>query len=131
MAVRYRWPGERCGTTVRWWRVQDYQPVLEQARAILPAGCVITLLADRGFVHERLLHYLRSQQWHFRLRLMGKTLIHLSAQSAVAVRELAPPAGEHRFFQHVTLFATAVGPAHLALACPFEHPDDRLYRRER
>ena len=38
--------------------------MLEQARAILPAGCVITSLSDRGFVHERLLHYLRSQQWH-------------------------------------------------------------------
>ena len=103
---------------------EDYQPVLEQARAILPTDCVITLLADRGFVHERLLHYLHSQQWHFRLRLMGKTLIHLPAQSVVAARELAPPPGEQRFFQHITLFATAVGPVHLAVASLFERPDD-------
>ena len=98
--------------------------MLEQARAILPSGCVITLLADRGCVHQRLLHYLRSQQWHFRLRLTGKTLIHLPAQSVVAVRELAPPVGESCFFQHVALFAAAFEPVHLALARPFEHPDD-------
>lgn len=106
---------------------QDDQPVREQARAILPAGCVIRRLSDRGFVHERLLHYLRNHQWHFRLRLTGKTLIPLSAHSVVAVRELAPPAGLHRFFEHIAPLAAAVGPVHLALACPFEHPDDPWY----
>ena len=103
---------------------EDYQPVLEQVHAIVPDGAVITLLADRGFVHEQLLHYLRTQQWHFRLRLMGNTLIHLSAQPVSAVRDLRPPAGEKRFFHEVALLGTAVGPAHLALACPFDHPDD-------
>jgi hypothetical protein len=68
-------------------------------------------------VHEQLLHYLRKQQWHFRLRLMGNTLIHLSAQPVSAVRDLCPPAGEKRFFHEVTLLGAAVGPVHLALAC--------------
>jgi len=56
---------------------EGYQPVLEQAHVILPANGRITLLADRGFVHQRLLQYLQSREWHFRLRLMGKTLVHL------------------------------------------------------
>ncbi len=43
---------------------EAYQPVLDQVRAMLPTGQVITLLADRGFVHERLLHYLHQQRWH-------------------------------------------------------------------
>jgi hypothetical protein len=53
---------------------EAYQPVLDQVRAIVPPCLVITLLADRGFVHEQLLHYLHTQQWHFRLRLPGDTL---------------------------------------------------------
>lgn len=70
---------------------EDYHPVLEQVHAILPVGGVITLLADRGFVHQRLLSYLCSRGWHFRLRLMSKTLVHLDAQSVVAIRDLCPP----------------------------------------
>ena len=54
---------------------EAYQPVLDQVRAIIPPGMVITLLADRGFAHERLLHYLHQQRWHFRLRLPGNTLV--------------------------------------------------------
>jgi hypothetical protein len=103
---------------------EDYEPVLEQVRAMKPSGAEITLLADRGFVHEQLLHYLRKQQWHFRLRLMGNTLIHLPAQPVSAVRDLCPPAGEKRFFQEVALLGAAVGPVHLALACLLEQPDD-------
>jgi len=70
---------------------EDYQPVLEQVRSIgLPEGHVI-LLADRGFVHEQLLHYIHKQQWHVRLRLMSNTLIHLPDQPVSAVRDLCPP----------------------------------------
>ncbi len=103
---------------------EDYQSVLNQVRAIVPPGMVIILLADRGFVHEQLLDYLRKQQWHFRLRLKGNTLIYLSAQQVSAVRDLCPPAGNLRFFHEMALLAAAVGPVHLALASPVDHPDD-------
>ncbi len=103
---------------------EAYQPVLDQVCAIMPAGHRITLLADRGFVHERLLHYLRKHQWHFRLRLPGDTLVHLGAQHISAVRELCPPAGESRFFQEVSILGAAVGPVHLALATLVDQPDD-------
>jgi hypothetical protein len=39
---------------------EAYQPVLDQVRVIVPPGLVITLLADRGFVHEQLFHYLHT-----------------------------------------------------------------------
>jgi Transposase DDE domain len=103
---------------------EAYQPVLDQVRAIVPPGLVITLLADRGFVHEQLLHYLHTQQWHFRLRLPGDTLVHLKAQPVTAIRDLCPPAGERRFFQEVSILGTAVGPVSLALACLLDQPDD-------
>ena len=103
---------------------EAYQPVLDQVRAIVPPGMVITLLADRGFVHERLLHYLKQHQWHFRLRLPADTLVHLSAQPVSAIRDLCPPAGQDRFFQEVSILGAAVGPVHLALACPLDQSDD-------
>src|SRR5260370_2223302 len=77
---------------------EAYLPVLNQMHAIMPPDLVITLLADHGFVHDQLLHYLRIQHWHFRLRLPADTLVHLSAQHVSAVRDLCPPAGRQRFF---------------------------------
>jgi hypothetical protein len=103
---------------------EDYQPVLEQVCSIVPLGLVITLLADRGFVHEQLLHYLHEQQWHFRLRLMSNTLVHLPNQTVSAVGDLCPPEGSIRFLHQVALLGAAVGPVHLALACPLDHPRD-------
>jgi DDE family transposase len=103
---------------------EAYQPVLDQVRAIVPAGQVITLLADRGFLHEQLLDYLQKLQWHFRLRLKSSTLVHLPGQPISAVKELCPSAGESRFIGHVALLGTAVGPVHLALAALVDQPDD-------
>ena len=48
---------------------EAYQPVLDQVCAMMLPGMVITLLADRGFMHERLLHYLRQHKWHGSLAL--------------------------------------------------------------
>jgi Transposase DDE domain len=103
---------------------EAYQPVLDQVRAIIPPTMVITLLADRGFVHERLLHYLNQQRWHFRLRLPGDTLVHLSAQHVSAVKELCPPAGRDRFLHGMSILGAAVGPVHLALVALVDQPDD-------
>ncbi len=103
---------------------EDYQPVLEQVRLIVPRALEVVLLADRGFVHEQLLHYLYQQKWHFRLRLTKNTLVHLSVQQVTAIKDLCPPAGERRFIEHVALLGTAVGPVHLALASLVDQPDD-------
>ncbi len=98
--------------------------MLEQVRSIGLQDMQVIVLADRGFVHEQLLHYIRTQHWHLRLRLMSNTLVHLLDQPVSAVKDLCPPAGESRFFQHVALLGTAVGPVHLALACLLDSPDD-------
>jgi hypothetical protein len=103
---------------------EAYQPVLDQVRAIIPPGLLITLLADRGFVHEQLFHSLQKLQWHFRVRLPGDTLVHPEASSISAVKDLCPPAGEQRFFQKVSILGAAVGPVSLAIACLLEQPDD-------
>src|SRR6266487_832230 len=101
---------------------EAYQPVLDQVCALLPTGHRITLLADRGFVHERLLRTLQKFQWHFRLRLPGDTLVHLGAHHMAAVKDLCPPAGHTQFFQQVAILGVAVGPVSLALATLLEQP---------
>src|SRR6266849_7405124 len=69
---------------------ETYQPVLKQVHALLPASQLVTLLADRGFMHERLLHTLQKLGWQFRLRLPGDTLVHLGAHHMAAVKDLCP-----------------------------------------
>ena len=110
---------------------EDYEPVLEQVRAIKPSGAGITLLADRGGCRmSNCFTTCGSSSGTDLLRLMGNTLIHLPTQPVSAVRDLCPPAGEQRFFHEVALLGAAVGPVHLALACLLDQPDDRLYRGE-
>ena len=42
---------------------EDYLPVIQAAQAVLPTGCSVTLLAERGFEHGELIRWLRQQQW--------------------------------------------------------------------
>lgn len=54
-------------STVRLWTVQR---VLRQAQRVLPQGCEVVLLADRGFADGKLFNYLRGNLgWHFRIRI--------------------------------------------------------------
>ncbi len=95
------WPGDSSGVASHappeYERLsfEAYQPVLDQVCALLPTGHRITLLADRGFVHEQLLRTLQKFQWHFRLRLPGDTLVHLGAHHMAAVKDLCPKARTH------------------------------------
>ena len=102
----------------------EYQPVLDQVFALIPEGMVVTLLADRGFVQAELLRYARDHNWHIRLRLTGNTLVHLPQHQPCQVRELCPPVGHASFFHHIALLGTAIGPLHLAVALPQDHPVD-------
>ena len=94
----------------------DYVKVLETALACLPAGLVITLLADRGFVHADLFHWLRQQHWHYRIRLTGDTLVRLGDRQVVPVAKLCPPKGAAHFYHNIYLLGEGIGPVHLALA---------------
>jgi hypothetical protein len=105
----------------------DYQPVLDQAFALIPEGMVVTLLADRGFVHEQLILYVRTHHWHIRLRLTGNAVVHLPQHNPCQVRDLCPSVGHASFFHHIALLGTAIGPLHLAVALPEDHPADPWY----
>lgn len=106
---------------------EDYQSVLDQVRLVVPAGVILTLLADRGFLHERLLSYTQSHHWHYRVRMRGDTLVHQPRHAPRAVDQLRPPVGHAHFYHNVRIFGSAVGPLHLALARPADQPDDPWY----
>lgn len=62
-----------------------YKAVLEQARTLLPAGCSVTLLGDRGFGHRALMKWCRQAGWHYVLRLKADSIVILpDGQSRLA-----------------------------------------------
>ena len=105
----------------------DYVSVLETALACLPAGLVVTLLADRGFVHADLFVWLRQQHWHYRIRLTGDTLVRLGDRQTVSVAKLCPPKGAAHFYHNIYLLGEGIGPVHLALAQLAEPAQDPWY----
>ena len=104
-----------------------YQIVLDQVRSIVPASVIVTLLGDRGFLHERLIQYAQKHHWHYRLRMTGDTLIQRPGQATKAVSQLRPPCGQAHFYQDVRLFGSGIGPVQLALATPTDQSDDPWY----
>ncbi len=104
-----------------------YQPVLERVRALLPAGSQVTLLADRGFWHEQLIRSAQQHHWHYRIRMPGSTLVQMPHHASRAVEQLRPALGHAHFYPNVTIFGTAVGPTHLAVAQPADVPNDPWY----
>lgn len=104
-----------------------YQPVLDAARSILPAGLEVVLLADRGFVHHQLFCWLRRHHWHYRIRLTDDTLVHLPSHRLLPVRALLPPKGAAHFYHRVWILGHRIGPVHLALAQLDEPNQDPWY----
>jgi Transposase DDE domain len=97
----------------------DYCPVLETTLQLLPPGCQVTLLADRGFEHGAFIRWLRAHHWSWAIRAKSDLNITCSNNQTTAVANLLPPEGEAYLFQDVTVlqdikchFATA----NLALA---------------
>jgi hypothetical protein len=55
----------------------QYLPVLEAAKALLPAGSHPTLLADRGFEHRDLMRWLIKKGWDWAIRVKSDLLVTL------------------------------------------------------
>jgi Transposase DDE domain len=98
---------------------EDYCPVLETTLQLLPPGCQVTLLADRGFEHGAFIRWLRDHHWSWFIRAKSDLNITGSKGWTTAVANLLPPEGEAYLFRGVTVlqdidchFATA----NLALA---------------
>ena len=96
----------------------DYEIVLKQTQSALPPEMVIVLLADRGFLHRKLVSFARDAEWHYRLRAKASTVVHLQDRRVVPMAKLRPPKGAAHFYHSVRVLDDDIGLAHLALATP-------------
>ncbi|MBE7380675.1 MAG: transposase [Leptolyngbya sp. SIO1E4] len=92
----------------------DYREVLETAKAVLPAGCQVMFLADRGFQHRELLRWLQQQGWHWALRVKSDLQVTLVSGNTRTVAQLLPPVQQAYLFEAITVGDELT--AHLATA---------------
>ncbi|NJR62843.1 MAG: transposase, partial [Cyanobacteria bacterium CRU_2_1] len=69
---------------------EDYRTVLETTLKLLPKGCQVMLLADRGFEHGELIRWLKAHQWSWAIRAKSDLNVPLSNGETPAVAELLP-----------------------------------------
>jgi hypothetical protein len=103
----------------------DYRLVLEQTQATLPAGLVVVLLADRGFLHHQLVQFAQRAGWHYRLRAKSSTVVRRPDEPVASMAQLRPPVGAAHFDQGVYILGEQIGPVHLALATPAPEQADQ------
>jgi hypothetical protein len=99
---------------------QQYKSVLHQAVLILPKGQAVVLLADRGFVHARLVKFCRQHHWGYHLRAKSTTRVRLPDRHVTSFDQLCPAQGHARYYQQVHILGEKIGPVNIALA----HPTD-------
>jgi len=96
--------------------LRDYRTVLFQAVWVLPPGCRVILLADRGFGDIELLQLIRDLGWSFRIRLKKSVWVYRAGKFPTKVGRLMPAKGQAHFFHPVWITQQGFGPVHLALA---------------
>jgi hypothetical protein len=97
---------------------EGYQGWLEKAAPLVPFGCKVVFLADRGFTDTELLCHLKRLGGHFRIRIKANFWIYRPGHGGFQVRDISLACGPARFWQGVFLTLKRFGPVHLAVARP-------------
>jgi hypothetical protein len=95
---------------------EKYKHILGDAAAILPKGCPVILLADRGFDDNDLFCAARDLGWGFRIRLKKSLRVHRINKPTLSIGRLMPAKGKALFLHKVWITDRQFGPVHLALA---------------
>lgn len=93
---------------------EQYEPLLSQAARVLPQGCQVTLLADRGFEHGALLRWLQQHHWSWAIRVKSDLNVTFTDGHTVAVEHLLPPGEQAYLFPNVRVLGGIA--CHLATA---------------
>jgi hypothetical protein len=93
---------------------EQYQPLLERAKQVLPPAVQVTLLADRGFEHAALVRWLRQHQWSWAIRVKSDLAVTLANGQTCSVSQLTPPPQPAYLYRNVQVFADIA--CHLATA---------------
>jgi len=98
---------------------EKYRPLLEKAAKLLPAGCNVIFLADRGFADTNLMEYLsQTLRWHWRIRIKSNFLVYRRNQRRCKISNISLKRGQARFWHNVYITGKRYGVVHLALAKP-------------
>ena len=81
----------------------DYREVVELAQSLLPANCIVTLLADRGFDHGEFIRWLNKQSWHWAIRAKRDLNIERTNGFIGKIGDLIAPKEEAYLFHRVTI----------------------------
>jgi hypothetical protein len=93
---------------------EQYHPLLERAKRLLPPEVQVTLLADRGFEHAALVRWLRQHQWSWAIRVKSDLAVRLANGQTRSVEQLTPPLEQAYLYPNVQVFSEVA--AHLAIA---------------
>ena len=102
-----------------------YKDLLNKAaQLLLPFGCQVVFLADRGFADTHLMAHLTKLGWQWRIRLKGNFLIYRPGRRRCKARRITPAAGRAVLWQNVSITAQQYGPVHVAIA---RHPGSKEF----
>jgi len=94
---------------------ETYRDLLDRAASLLPLGCKVVFLADRGFADIALMNQLKHLGWHWRMRIKGNFLVYRRGHRPCKVGRISLAPGQARFWHHVYITKRCHGPVHLAL----------------
>jgi Transposase DDE domain len=100
-----------------------YQELLNRAALLLPRGCSVVFLADRGFADTDLMAHLQRLGWHWRIRIKSSFWLYRRGQRRCKVERLSVARGHACFWHQVCLTEKRYGPVHLAVARPWQGQD--------
>jgi len=93
-----------------------YRDLLTRAAALLPAGCRVVFLADRGFADTKLMAQLKELHWHWRIRIKNNFYVYRHGRRPLRLKHLGLARGYALYWQHVDVTQQRYGPVHLAVA---------------
>lgn len=96
--------------------LEAYKTLLDQAAALLPLGCRVVCLADRGFTDTKLMAHLTGLGWHWRIRIKSGLWVYRRGQRRCKAGRITLAAGQARFWHGVAVTGQRYGPVHLAVA---------------
>ena len=103
-----------------------YQALLDRAAMLLPRGCKVIFLADRGFADTALMAHLDRLGWHWRIRIKSSFWLYRRGRRRCKVERLAVARGHASFWPQVRITEQRYGPVHLGVARP-RHGQDVWY----
>lgn len=106
---------------------ETYRILLEKAAMLLPFGCNVVFLADRGFADTKLMAYLsQTLHWHWRIRIKSSFLVYRRNKRRCKISSIRLKRGQARFWHNVYITDKRFGVVHLALAKPHGTKEDWL-----